>query len=184
MMQVVVAAHSTKCWVRSCASSRFLASPEFQSDTSPSSGRFRSARWRRWMPMHARSTSLLSRADRMTLKTGQDLIDEAKQQIEQVTPEEVRDMQSRNEAVVYLDVREPNEWNLGRLPRAVHLPRGNLEGKVEGLIQRDQKVVIYCARGNRSALAALTMKQMGYEKVSSMTRGIQGWAEIDGEIEG
>jgi len=120
----------------------------------------------------------------MTLKTGQDLIDEAKQQIEQVTPEQVRDMQTRNEAVVYLDVREPNEWNLGRLPRAVHLPRGNLEGKVEGLIQRDQKVVIYCARGNRSALAALTMKQMGYEKVSSMTRGIQGWAEIDGEIEG
>lgn len=119
----------------------------------------------------------------MTHKTGQDLIDEAKQQIEQVTPEQVRDMQARNERVVYLDVREPNEWNLGHLPHAVHLPRGNLEGKVEGLIDRNQRVVIYCARGNRSALAALTMKQMGYGNVSSMARGIQGWAEIDGEIE-
>ncbi len=120
----------------------------------------------------------------MTLKTGQDLIDEAKQQIEEVTPEQVREMQARNERVVYLDVREPNEWNLGRLPQAIHLPRGNLETKVEALIHRSQRVVIYCARGNRSALAALTMKQMGYENVASMARGIQGWAEINGEIEG
>jgi len=119
----------------------------------------------------------------MPYKTGQDLIDEAKQQIGQVTPEQVLDMQARNERVVYLDVREPNEWNLGHIPHAIHLARGNLEGKVEGLIDRNQKVVIYCARGNRSALAALTMKQMGYENVSSMARGIQGWAEIDGEIE-
>jgi rhodanese-related sulfurtransferase len=119
----------------------------------------------------------------MTFKTGQDLIDEAKGQIEEVTPEQVRDMQARHETVVYLDVREPNEWNLGHIPHAVHLPRGNLEGKVEGLIPRDQKVVIYCARGNRSALAALTMKQMGYQNVSSMARGIQGWADIEGDIE-
>jgi len=120
----------------------------------------------------------------MSVKTGQDLIDEAKQQIEQVTPEQVQEMQARKESVIYLDVREPNEWNLGHLPAAVHLPRGNLEGKVEGLIPRDKRVVIYCARGNRSALAALTMKQMGYEKVASMSRGIQGWADINGDIEG
>jgi sulfur-carrier protein adenylyltransferase/sulfurtransferase len=120
----------------------------------------------------------------MAHKTGQDLIEEARQQVEEVTPEQVREMQARDERVVYLDVREPNEWNLGRLPHAVHLPRGNLETKVEGLIDRTQKVVIYCARGNRSALAALTMKQMGYENVASMARGFQGWADISGEVEG
>lgn len=120
----------------------------------------------------------------MAHKTGQDLIDEAKQQIDEVTPEQVREMQARNERVVYLDVREPNEWNLGRLPHAVHLPRGNIETKVEGMIDRSQKVVIYCARGNRSALAALTMKQMGYENVASMARGFQGWADINGEVDG
>jgi hypothetical protein len=54
----------------------------------------------------------------MAHKTGQDLIEEARQQVEEVTPEQVRDMQARNERVVYLDVREPNEWNLGRLPRS------------------------------------------------------------------
>ena len=120
----------------------------------------------------------------MAHKTAQDLIEEAKQQIDEVTPEQVREMQARSERVVYLDVREPNEWNLGRLPHAVHLPRGDLETKVEGMIDRAQRVVIYCARGNRSALAALTMKQMGYENVSSMARGIQGWADINGEVEG
>jgi len=120
----------------------------------------------------------------MAHKTGEDLIEEAKQQIKEVTPEQVREMQSRGERVVYLDVREPNEWNLGRLPQAVHLPRGNLETKVEGLIDRTQKVVIYCARGNRSALAALTMEQMGYENVASMARGFQGWVDIDGEVQG
>jgi rhodanese-related sulfurtransferase len=117
-------------------------------------------------------------------KTGEDLVEEAKQQIDEVTPEQVREMQARDERVVYLDVREPNEWNLGRLPRAVHLPRGNLETKIEALIDRKQKVVIYCARGNRSALAALTMKQMGYESVASMARGFMGWADIGGEVEG
>ena len=120
----------------------------------------------------------------MAHKTGQDLIEEAKQQIDEVTPEQVREMQARGERVVYLDVREPNEWNLGRLPHAVHLPRGNLETKIEGLVERGQKVVIYCASGNRSALAALTMKQMGYENVASMARGFLGWADINGEIEG
>lgn len=120
----------------------------------------------------------------MPHKTGEDLIEEAKQQIDEVTPEQVRDMQERNESVVYLDVREPNEWNLGRLPHAIHLPRGNLETRVEGMIDRGQRVVIYCARGNRSALAALTMKQMGYENVASMARGFLGWADINGEVEG
>jgi rhodanese-related sulfurtransferase len=120
----------------------------------------------------------------MEHKTGMDLIAEAKRQIDEVSPEQVREMQARGERVVYLDVREPNEWNLGRLPLAIHLPRGNLETKVEALIDRHLKVVIYCARGNRSALAALTMKQMGYENVASMAHGFQGWAEINGEVEG
>jgi rhodanese-related sulfurtransferase len=120
----------------------------------------------------------------MPHKTGQDLIDDAKAQIEELTPEQVREMQARNENAVYLDVREPNEWNLGRLPNAVHLPRGNLETKIEALVgDRSQRVVIYCARGNRSALAALTMKQMGYVNVASMSRGFSGWAEIGGQIE-
>ena len=120
----------------------------------------------------------------MPIKSGTDLVEEAKQRIKEVTPAEAMRMHEQDPSIVYLDVREPNEWNLGRLPHAIHLPRGNLETKVEALIDRGQKVVIYCARGNRSALAALTMKQMGYENVASMARGFMGWADINGEVEG
>jgi sulfur-carrier protein adenylyltransferase/sulfurtransferase len=119
----------------------------------------------------------------VTHKTGEDLIAEAKEQIAEVSPEDVKALIARGENVVYLDVREPNEWNLGRIPKAVHLPRGNLETKIEALLDRQQRVVVYCARGNRSALAALTMQQMGYEKVSSMARGFGGWVDVNGEVE-
>ena len=119
----------------------------------------------------------------MTYKTGTDLVNEAKERIREVSPREVLDMINRNETVVYLDVREPNEWNLGHLPNAMHLPRGNLESNIEARVGRDETVVIYCARGNRSALAADTLQQMGYENVSSMADGWGGWIAIEGPVE-
>jgi sulfur-carrier protein adenylyltransferase/sulfurtransferase len=119
----------------------------------------------------------------VTENIGEDPVQAAKRQIEEVTPEQVLEMQANGEDVVYLDVREPREWNLGRLPHAVHLPLGDLEHKVGDLIDRDRRVVVYCARGNRSALAALAMKRMGYDKAASMARGITGWADVNGEIE-
>jgi len=120
----------------------------------------------------------------MSYKTGADLIEEARSQIREVSPAEVMAMLDAKEDVVFLDVREPNEWNLGRIPGAVHLPRGNLESKVEGLVDRGRKIVVYCARGNRSALAALTMKQMGYGDVVSMSGGFQMWPDVEGPVEG
>lgn len=120
----------------------------------------------------------------MTYKTGTDLVDEAKQRIREVSPQEVLAMQERNADVIYLDVREPNEWNLGHLPGAMHIPRGTLETKVEAVVPRNRKVVIYCASGNRSALAADTMQQMGYTDVVSMSGGFTGWAQSGGDVEG
>lgn len=119
----------------------------------------------------------------MSYKTGAELTEEARAQIREVTPAEVKAMLDRNEDAVYLDVREPNEWNLGRIPGAVHLPRGNLESKLEAMVGRDRRIVVYCARGNRSALAALTMRQMGYDDVASMSSGFQAWPDVDGPIE-
>ena len=120
----------------------------------------------------------------MAHKSGVDLINEAKTRIREVTPEQVREMQARGEEVLLLDIREPNEWNLGRLPTAIHIPRGTLETKVEAVIPRGRRVVVYCASGNRSALAADTMQQMGYGDVSSMTGGINRWVHTGGEVEG
>lgn len=119
----------------------------------------------------------------MSYKTGTDLVNEAKERIREVTPREVLAMQERAAAVVYLDVREPNEWNLGRLPNAMHIPRGQLESNIEARVDRSQTIVIYCARGNRSALAAVTLQEMGYTDVASMAEGFGGWVAIGGPVE-
>src|SRR5579871_1766873 len=94
----------------------------------------------------------------MSPKSASDLIDEAKARIRQVSVRDVQAMQARGEPAVYLDVREPNEWNLGHLPQAILIPRGTLESAVEQRFPRDANIVLYCARGNRSALAAQTLQ--------------------------
>lgn len=115
------------------------------------------------------------------MKSGADLINEAKEKIREVS---ARDAALNPEpGVIYYDCREPNEYALGHIPGAVFLPRGNLETKVEAVISRDAKVVIYCATGNRSALAADTMQQMGYKDVASMSGGFRGWVEAGGAVE-
>lgn len=119
----------------------------------------------------------------MTFKTGADLVEAARQRITEISPAETRTLHDRGEDVVFLDVREPNEWNLGRIPGAIHLPRGNIESKVEGVVDREKRVIIYCARANRSALAADTMQQMGYTSVASMAEGFGGWIAAGGDVD-
>src|SRR4026209_1167011 len=120
----------------------------------------------------------------MTIKSGTDLVEEAKQRIKEVTPAEAMQMREQDPSIVYLDVREPNEWNLGRIPGSLVIARGNLESRVEATIPREKKIIIYCARGNRSALAGDTMQQMGYEDVASMSEGFGGWVDAGGDVEG
>lgn len=113
-----------------------------------------------------------------------DLIADAKTRIREIAPREVKAMVERGDRAVYLDVREPNEWNLGRIPGAVHIPRGTLETKIEQMIPRDANIICYCAGGNRSALAADTLQQMGYDKVQSMAGGWRDWVAAGGKVEG
>ena len=118
------------------------------------------------------------------MKTGHQLVEEARQRIKEITAREVIQMRERGEDFAIVDVREDREWNLGHVPGAVHVARGTLEGHIEGAVPREQKVVLYCARGNRSALAADTMREMGYRDVTSLAGGIQAWVDAGGDIEG
>jgi sulfur-carrier protein adenylyltransferase/sulfurtransferase len=77
---------------------------------------------------------------------------------------------------LFLDVRERDEWEEGHIPGAVHIPRGLLESRVESALpDRTQPVVVYCAAGNRSAFAAKTLEELGYENVSSLAGGFTDW---------
>ncbi len=119
----------------------------------------------------------------MQIKTGADLIAEAKNRIREIQIDEVKRLLGTPGAPMLLDVREPNETNLGRLPGALVIPRGTMETKVEALFPREAFVVIYCASGNRSALAADTLQQMGYHNVASMAGGFNGWVVSGGAVE-
>ncbi len=75
-----------------------------------------------------------------------------------------------------VDVREQDEWDEGHIPDAVHVPRGNLESRIERTApDRVSPIVLYCASGNRSAFAAKTLEELGYENVSSLAPGYTGW---------
>ncbi len=77
-----------------------------------------------------------------------------------------------------LDVREPDEYDEGALPGAIHIPRGHLEAQVEGkLLDRHAPVVVYCAGGVRSAFAARTLAELGYTDVVSMAGGFGRWKD-------
>jgi molybdopterin/thiamine biosynthesis adenylyltransferase/rhodanese-related sulfurtransferase len=115
--------------------------------------------------------------------SGAEVIRRIRSQIDELDPSEVKAL---NGSAVLLDVRESDEWDAGHLPGAKHIPRGYLESRVEGAIgpDRGQKVVIYCASGQRSALAANTLKELlGYENVFSMNGGITLWKDRGYDVE-
>jgi rhodanese-related sulfurtransferase len=120
----------------------------------------------------------------MTHKTGTDLINEATARVRQVSAAAVKEMMERGDPAVYLDVREPNEYNLGHLPGALHIPRGYLELKVESAVPRDATIVAYCSAGVRSALAVDTLQQLGYVNAVSLAGGWRDWMTSDGPVEG
>ncbi|MEO5569225.1 MAG: rhodanese-like domain-containing protein, partial [Gemmatimonadaceae bacterium] len=111
----------------------------------------------------------------MPIKSAEQVLADAKSRIREYTPAEVMEMQKRGETFTLLDVRDLPEVNLGKIPGAIHISRGRLEQNIEAAVPRDANLVIYCANGNRSALAAVTLHDMGYERVSSMSAGINGW---------
>jgi molybdopterin/thiamine biosynthesis adenylyltransferase/rhodanese-related sulfurtransferase len=105
--------------------------------------------------------------------TYQDLVNEAKLKIPEVDPSQLLDLAGR---VTILDVRESDEYDQGAIETARLVPRGLLEGVIGTHINDlDEKIVLYCAGGARSALAAQTLKRMGYTNVSSLRGGFGRW---------
>ena len=84
---------------------------------------------------------------------------------------------------VWVDVREQDEWQEGHIPGAVHVPRGNLESRIEAAVpDKSATVVLYCAAGNRSAFAAKALGELGYENPVSLTGGFTDWKRNGNEI--
>jgi rhodanese-related sulfurtransferase len=111
-------------------------------------------------------------------KTQQDFLEEARREIPEVSVEEVEARRKRGDDFVLLDVREKDEVRAGYIEGAVTIPRGFLEFQAAGHIpDTDKDVVVYCAGGARSLLAAKVLRSMGYDRVSSMAGGITRWRD-------
>jgi len=106
-----------------------------------------------------------------------DLLAQTKARISEVDTAEA-DERRKVAGTVLLDVREPDEYDQGALPGAIHIPRGHLESQVEGrIIDHDAPVIVYCAGGVRSAFAADTLGELGYTNVASMAGGFGRWKD-------
>lgn len=112
------------------------------------------------------------------------LINEAKKDAGEITPAELKGMFENEERVIILDVRESEQRAEGYLfddfvsVNTVSITRGNLEWEVQEKIQdKNIAVVTYCRNGGRGALAAQTLKKMGYKNVKNLKGGIGEWAK-------
>jgi sulfur-carrier protein adenylyltransferase/sulfurtransferase len=119
------------------------------------------------------------------MASGAEILRKAKEQIREVDPRDVHELLDNRNGEVVVDVREQPEFEESHIPGAVHVPRGYLEQRIEGAAKdKDQRVILYCQSGNRSALAAKTMQdELGYQNVESMNGGITLWKDRGYEVE-
>lgn len=83
-------------------------------------------------------------------------------------------MRFRNEKHTLLDVRQPGEWQSGHASHAIHIPLGEVKRRL-GEIPKDRPVVVICASGNRSAMAAITLAKAGFDSVYNFAGGMGAW---------
>jgi rhodanese-related sulfurtransferase len=120
-------------------------------------------------------------------RTLDDFVKAALAEVEEISPEEARRILAApdREGWHVVDVREEGEFADGHLPGARLVPRGFLEVKADlahpkrdpWLADRTRKLILYCGGGNRSALAAQTLRQMGFQRVVSLAEGWSGWTK-------
>ena len=109
------------------------------------------------------------------------LVDEVKRDIVEISPDTLRQMKASGEEFVLIDVREPDEWRAGTIPGASTIARGTLELNIDQVTaDKDRKIVLYCAGGGRSALAAYMLQRMGFRNVLSLAGGYNGWKSSEG----
>lgn len=105
-----------------------------------------------------------------------ELIERVKSEIVETDSQQVRELQESDDGTRIIDVRERDEFVEGHIEGAEFIPRGLLDLKIENTVpDKDQPIVLYCAGGTRSALAARTLGDLGYSDVKSMAGGFTAW---------
>ncbi len=111
-------------------------------------------------------------------KTPQQLVQEAKAVIQEVTVGDGKKMLDAKEALIVLDVRDSQEFAEGHIPGAINISRGSLEFKVAMIIpDKHSKIIVYCGLDLRAPLATKTLNDLGYKKAVNMIGGLEAWKQ-------
>ncbi len=111
-------------------------------------------------------------------KTPQQLVQEAKAVIQEVTVGDSKKMLDTKEALIVLDVRDSQEFAEGHIPGAINISRGSLEFKVAMIIpDKHSKIIVYCGLDLRAPLATKTLNDLGYKKAVNMIGGLEAWKQ-------
>ncbi len=122
------------------------------------------------------------------MKRFADLVQDCLSEVEELLPWDLEQRLSANDGLLLLDVREPHEFQAMHIQDSLNVPRGVLESASEydyeetepELVKaRDRDVIVICRSGNRSVLAARTLKQLGYGHVCSLKTGLKGWNDYE-----
>ncbi len=110
------------------------------------------------------------------MATYRELLARMKEEIDEISTIEAHERLESLDRPLFVDVREPDEWEEGHVPGAVHITRGRLESSIEGLVpDKVRPLILYCAVGSRSAFAAKVLGEMGYTDVVNMAGGFVDW---------
>jgi sulfur-carrier protein adenylyltransferase/sulfurtransferase len=113
-----------------------------------------------------------------------DVFSEIKSSVKTISLDDLKLQLDQKKDVVLVDVREKDEVRAGYIPGAIHVPRGHLEMQLEAkLPDKSKNYIVYCAGGTRSAFAAKTMKEFGYERVTSANPGFVRWKDLGYPVE-
>ena len=108
----------------------------------------------------------------------EELMAAAREQIPELEPDEVRKLQDEGESVHIIDVRDSEELIMGSIPGSHHASRGTLEMQIGAIVPDiHEQIVLYCAGGVRSLFAGKQLLELGYENVFSMAGGYRAWTE-------
>jgi rhodanese-related sulfurtransferase len=115
--------------------------------------------------------------------TKTDLVKEAKSKVTQIAPAEAKAQLDKGGAV-FLDCREPSEYEAGHIPGAMNIPRGMLEFKIaEKIPDKNTRILMYCKTGGRASLSCCSIDQMGYKNVVSIDGGWKAWEKAKYPVE-
>jgi sulfur-carrier protein adenylyltransferase/sulfurtransferase len=117
------------------------------------------------------------------MATYRELLAQVKSEIDEISTVEAHERLASQDGSLFVDVREPDEWDEGHIPDAVYTGRGRLEQRIEGLVpDKSRPLVVYCSAGNRSAFSVKVLEELGYENVVNLASGFSDWKRNGYEV--